>query len=126
MQLDPALAGVLPKARPLPVRGALKQPHSCLLDQRQAVDGTGPLPSERLARERHLAKIPGIEQGGQEKHDVGVEERGLDGGNLLPLRGVERVGHGTGRWLVLIGHPSQDLCKIGALPGPAPPNEYCV
>ncbi|EJK50902.1 hypothetical protein THAOC_29985, partial [Thalassiosira oceanica] len=99
MQLDPALAGVLPKARPLPVRGALEQPHSRLLGQRQAVDGVGPLPPERLARERHLAKIPRIEQGGQEKYDVGVEERGLDGGNLLPLHGVARACHGTGGWL---------------------------
>ncbi|EJK65300.1 hypothetical protein THAOC_13854, partial [Thalassiosira oceanica] len=67
-----------------------------LLDQRQAVDGIGPLPSERLAREGHLAEIPRIEQGGQEKHDVGVEERRLDGGDLLPLHGITRAGHGTG------------------------------
>ncbi|EJK72012.1 hypothetical protein THAOC_06497, partial [Thalassiosira oceanica] len=86
---------------------ALEQPPRCLLDQRQAVDGIGPLPSERLARERHLAKIPSIEQGGQEKHDVGIEERRLNGCDLLPLNGIERAGHGTGGclmllWLVLI------------------------
>ncbi|EJK73344.1 hypothetical protein THAOC_05036 [Thalassiosira oceanica] len=95
MQLDPALAGVFPKARPLPLRGTLEQPPRCLLDQRQAVDGIGPLPSERLARERHLAKILRIEQGGQEKHDVGVEERRLDGGELQPLHSIARAGHGT-------------------------------
>ncbi|EJK45344.1 hypothetical protein THAOC_36043, partial [Thalassiosira oceanica] len=78
-KLDPALVGVLPKVRPLPLRGTLEKPPRSLLDQRQAVDGIGPLPSERLARLRNLAEIPRIEQGGQEKHDIGVEERGLDG-----------------------------------------------
>ncbi|EJK55047.1 hypothetical protein THAOC_25264 [Thalassiosira oceanica] len=96
VQLDPALVGVLRKARPLPLRGTLEQPPRRLLDQRQAVDGIGPLPPERLARLRHLAEISRIEQGGEEEHDVGVEERGLDGGNLLPLRGIARAGHGCG------------------------------
>ncbi|EJK72908.1 hypothetical protein THAOC_05513, partial [Thalassiosira oceanica] len=99
IQLDPALVEVLPKARPLPLRGAFEQPPRCLLDQRQgrqAVDGIGPLPSERLARERHLAKISRIEEASQEKHDVGVEKRGYHGGNLLPLHGIAGAGHRCG------------------------------
>ena len=54
------------------------------------------LPPSVLQCLGHSAKIARIKQGGQEKHDFGVEKRRLDGGNLLPLRGIARAGHGTG------------------------------
>ena len=95
VQLDPALAVVLRQARPFPLGRTFKQPPRGLLDQRQAVEGCRLPGPQRLARQRRLAEILRVKQGGQQIYDVGVEQSRLDGGHLLPLHGgIASAGHG--------------------------------